>query len=442
MAGLLFGSLAHADAPRTASQVASDCAHAANDRNLAGDARNDFLEWCNGAAARFPDHDVRKRYARYDACAAGARSQGYKGDDSQRYLDWCVSQAPDQATASNWESYRRGQVNADCPQAANDRNLIGDARHDFLKWCTDAAARFPDHNVTKRYARYDACAAGARSQGYKGDDRQRYLDWCVSQAPDQATASNWQSYRNGSGNGSGSADCAHAANDRKLTGDARNDFLAWCTGAAARFPDHNVTKRYARYDACATGARTHGYKGDDRQRYMDWCVDQTPDRATANYWDSYKGCYAKATDRGFHDADRRDYIERCLEGGRNVDSNLWQTYQQCFETADDRKLGGDAREDYVNRCVSRGDQKTYDSMATRTRSCSQRARSLNLNGREYDRFVNWCLNPYSDKDDDYARRWERDRRCYVTADDRNLTGERRRDYLEQCLGYGKYSFNN
>ncbi len=348
MAGLLFGSLAHADERRSTSQVAADCAHAANDRNLTGDARNDFLEWCNGAAARFPEHDVSKRYARYDACAAGARSQGYKGDDRQRYLDWCVSQAPDSATASNWESYRKGQVNADCP---------------------------------------------------------------------------------------------HAANDRNLTGDARNDFLQWCTGAAARFPDHDVTKRYARYDACATGARTHGYKGDDRQRYMDWCVDQTPDRATASYWDSYKSCYGKATDRGFHDADRRDYIERCLEGGRNVDSSLWQTYQQCFETADDRKLGGDAREDYVNRCVSRGDQKAYDSMATRTRSCSQRARSLNLNGREYDRFVNWCLNPYSDKDD-YARRWERDRRCYVTVDDRNLTGERRRDYLEQCLGYGKYSFND
>ena len=232
--------VAHAE-DRTTSQVAADCAHAANDRNLTGDARNDFLEWCNGAAARYPDHDVSKRYARYDACAAGARSHGYKGDDRQRYLDWCVSQAPDSATASNWESYRKGQVNADCPHAANDRNLIGEARNDFLAWCTGAAARFPDHDVSKRYARYDACAAGARSQGYKGDDRQRYLDWCTVQAPDQATVSNWNSYR---GNSAGTADCAHAANDRNLIGEARNDFLAWCTGAAARFPDHNVNKRY------------------------------------------------------------------------------------------------------------------------------------------------------------------------------------------------------
>ena len=103
---------------------------------------------------------------------------------------------------------------------------------------------------------------------------------------------------------------------------------------------------------------------------MDWCTSRKPEQATASYWDSYRSCYARATDRGFENEDRRDYIERCLEGGRNVDSNLWQTYQQCFETADDRKLGGDAREDYVNRCVSRGDQKAYDSMATRTRSCS------------------------------------------------------------------------
>jgi hypothetical protein len=237
------------------------------------------------------------------------------------------------------------------------------------------------------------------------------------------------------------SDCAHAANDRNLKGEARQDFMDWCSGAAARFPDHNVSKRYGRYDDCAAGARSLGYKGDDRQRYIDWCVDRTPDRATASYWDAYKACYAKATDRGFLYADRRDYIERCLEGGRNVDSNLWQTYQQCFETADDRKLTGDTREDFVNRCVGRGDQTAYDKTAAQTRTCATRARSLNLTGRDYDRFVDWCLNPYSDKDD-YARRWQMDRRCYDSADARDLKGERRRDYLEQCLGYGKYSFND
>jgi hypothetical protein len=42
-----------------------------------------------------------------------------------------------------------------------------------MDWCSGAAARFPDHNVSKRYGRYDDCAAGARSLGYKGDDRQR-----------------------------------------------------------------------------------------------------------------------------------------------------------------------------------------------------------------------------------------------------------------------------
>ena len=236
------------------------------------------------------------------------------------------------------------------------------------------------------------------------------------------------------------ADCVHQANARDLKGQGRQDFIDWCNATGARDPNQDTSKRAARYDNCAAAANNQGYKGDERQRYMDWCVDRTADKATDNYWGSYKGCYAKATERGFENEDRRDYIERCVEGGRNVDSTLWQTYQQCFETADDRKLGGDAREDFVNRCVGRGDQKVYEKSAAQTRTCATRGRSLNLTGREYDRFVAWCLNPYSDTND-YARRWQMDRRCYESADSRDLKGERRRDYLEQCLGYGKYSFN-
>jgi hypothetical protein len=237
------------------------------------------------------------------------------------------------------------------------------------------------------------------------------------------------------------SDCAHAANDRQLKGQDRQEFINWCTSfTASRIDARDATKRYDRYQSCAEGANRHNYKGDDRERYLDWCTGQSPDKVNDNYFAAYKSCYAKATDRGFHDQDRRDYIERCLEGGRNVDSNLWQNYQQCFETADDRKLGGDAREDFVNRCVSRGDQGTYQKVAAETRTCSQRGRSLNLTGRNYDRFVAWCLNPYSDKDD-YARRWQVDKRCYETADERDLKGDKRRDYLEQCLGYGKYGFN-
>ena len=240
------------------------------------------------------------------------------------------------------------------------------------------------------------------------------------------------------------SDCNHEANARSLKGHNRQEFVDWCTATAQRFDNNvkDVGRYYGRYDSCADSARRLGYKGDERQRYMDWCVDRKPEQATASYWDSYRNCYARATERGHENEDRRDYIERCLEGGgRNVDSALWQTYQQCFETADDRKLGGDAREDFVNKCVGRGDQRAYDNAVTRSRTCANRARSLNLSGRELDRFMNWCSNPYQDKDDDYARRWERDRRCYATADDRNLTGEKRRDYIEQCMGYGRYSAN-
>jgi hypothetical protein len=242
--------------------------------------------------------------------------------------------------------------------------------------------------------------------------------------------------------GQSQADCAHQANARNLIGQARADFVNWCTATAARVGERDISTRSDRYQKCNDGAKRRGLKGDERDGFMDWCTNRTPDRVSDNYFEAYKGCYAKATDRGFHDADRRDYIERCIEGGRNVDSNLWQSYQQCFATADDRKLGGEAREDFVNRCVSRGDQTAYEKATAETRTCSQRGRtSLKLTGRDYDRFMAWCLNPYSDKDD-YARRWQVDKRCYETADARSLKGDPRRDYLEQCLGYGKYSFNN
>src|SRR4029077_2818397 len=88
--GLVVVSFAHAEQPRNNGQVVSDCAHQANQRDLKGQARQDFLDWCSANAARSDNRDVNKHYDRYDSCADAAGRQGYKGDDRQRYMDWCV----------------------------------------------------------------------------------------------------------------------------------------------------------------------------------------------------------------------------------------------------------------------------------------------------------------------------------------------------------------
>jgi hypothetical protein len=67
------------------------------------------------------------------------------------------------------------------------------------------------------------------------------------------------------------SDCNHRANDRKLKGQERQDFVEWCTDTSER----------------------HGYN-DGR-------------------WTGDRSCYEKADKKGLRDSARRDFVRRCLD---------------------------------------------------------------------------------------------------------------------------------
>ena len=74
-------------------QVVSECNHRANERNLKGQDRKDFTEWCESRGARY-----KYDYGRYDgekSCYQKANNKGLTGDKRQNFLEKCFGGGDD-----------------------------------------------------------------------------------------------------------------------------------------------------------------------------------------------------------------------------------------------------------------------------------------------------------------------------------------------------------
>ena len=71
-------------------QVVSECNHRANDRNLKGQDRKDFTEWCESRGGRYGYDD--NRYSRERDCYRNADKSGLSGDKRQRFLGQCFDE--------------------------------------------------------------------------------------------------------------------------------------------------------------------------------------------------------------------------------------------------------------------------------------------------------------------------------------------------------------
>lgn len=74
-------------------QVVSECNHRANERNLKGQERKDFTEWCQSRGARY-----KYDYNRYDGernCYQKANNKGLSGDKRANFLDKCLGGGDD-----------------------------------------------------------------------------------------------------------------------------------------------------------------------------------------------------------------------------------------------------------------------------------------------------------------------------------------------------------
>ncbi len=74
-------------------QVVSECNHRANERNLKGQDRKDFTEWCESRGARYKYDD--RRYDGEKTCYQKANNKGLSGDKRANFLDKCFAERGD-----------------------------------------------------------------------------------------------------------------------------------------------------------------------------------------------------------------------------------------------------------------------------------------------------------------------------------------------------------
>jgi hypothetical protein len=70
-------------------QVVSECNHQANQRNLKGQDRKDYTEWCESRGGRY-QYDYN-RYGSEKTCYQRANNKGLKGDKRANFLDKCFA---------------------------------------------------------------------------------------------------------------------------------------------------------------------------------------------------------------------------------------------------------------------------------------------------------------------------------------------------------------
>jgi hypothetical protein len=77
---------------------------------------------------------------------------------------------------------------------------------------------------------------------------------------------------------------------------------------------------------CNHRANERKLKGQDRQEWVDWCIDRGAARGYRDDdWNRERNCYRNAYERGLTGDARRDYLRRCVDdadrqkSGKNKD---------------------------------------------------------------------------------------------------------------------------
>lgn len=95
--------------------------------------------------------------------------------------------------------------------------------------------------------------------------------------------------------------------------------------------------------------------------------------------------------------------------------------------SDDAKAKGEAHMD--DKGKAHDDDGNHGQVVS---ECNHRANDKNLKGKERQDYVEWC----TDRGEHYKyddRRYDQDRSCYRKADDKGLSGDFRRVFIQDCL---------
>jgi hypothetical protein len=178
------------------------CNRTASGRDLKGDARQDFMRDClsadrgaaarGGSARRDDDRDQQgSQQDRMASCNRTAGERDLKGDARQEYMRKCLSgDAPiaerrveRRETAKDDRDKPSSQQDrmVSCNRSAGERDLKGDARQDFMRKCLSGdapvAGRRPE--VGSQQERMVACNKQARAKEMKGATRQEFMRDCL-----------------------------------------------------------------------------------------------------------------------------------------------------------------------------------------------------------------------------------------------------------------------
>jgi hypothetical protein len=69
-------------------QVVSDCNHRANEKNLKGKDRQEYVEWCNDRGEHYKYDD--RRYDQDRSCYRRAEEKGLSGDFRRAFIQDCL----------------------------------------------------------------------------------------------------------------------------------------------------------------------------------------------------------------------------------------------------------------------------------------------------------------------------------------------------------------
>ena len=83
----------------------------------------------------------------------------------------------------------------------------------------------------------------------------------------------------------------------------------------------------------------------------------------------------------------------------------------------------------VNRDHETGDD---DSRGQVVSECNHRANNKELKGKERQEYLEWCTD-HGERHRYDDRRYDQDRSCYRKADDKGLSGDFRRVFVQDCL---------
>ena len=86
----------------------------------------------------------------------------------------------DKDKSNGQDSSNRGQVTSECNHRANDKNLKGQERKDYVEWCQSRGARYGYRDDD--YKRERGCYQSVFDKMLGGEKRQSYLDECLREA--------------------------------------------------------------------------------------------------------------------------------------------------------------------------------------------------------------------------------------------------------------------